>query len=77
MRVVSSDAGGKHGFNPHCVIGDELHAWPNRDLLDALQTAFAKKGRRQPLLIWITTADYDRESPCNDKYSYACAVRDR
>lgn len=76
IRVVSSDAGGKHGFNPHCVIGDELHAWPHRDLLDALQTAFAKKGRRQPLLLWITTADYDRESPCNDKYAYACAVRD-
>lgn len=44
--------------------------------LDALQTAFAKKGRLQPLLVWITTADYDRESPCNDKYAYACRVRD-
>jgi hypothetical protein len=29
IRVVSSDAGGKHGFNPHCVIGDELHACRN------------------------------------------------
>lgn len=76
IRVVSSDAGGKHGFNPHCVIGDELHAWKDRELLDALQTAFAKKGRRQPMLVWITTADFDRPSACNDKYAYACSVRD-
>lgn len=32
--------------------------------------------RRQPLIIHITTADFDRESICNEKYDYACKVRD-
>jgi phage terminase large subunit-like protein len=32
--------------------------------------------RRQPLIIHITTADFDRPSICNEKYDYACKVRD-
>ena len=32
--------------------------------------------RRQPLIVHITTADFDRESICNEKYDYACKVRD-
>jgi phage terminase large subunit-like protein len=70
-RVVSSEAGGKHGGNPHLVVCDELHAWQGRDLWDAFQTAFAKKGRRQPLLLSITTADYERPSVCNELQDYA------
>lgn len=75
-RVVSSDAGGKHGQNPHLVICDELHAWQGRELMDAFQSGFAKRGRRQPLLLHLTTADYDRESVCNEKQLYAEKVRD-
>src|SRR5262249_35295182 len=32
--------------------------------------------RRQPLLICITTADFDRPSICNEKHKYASEVRD-
>ena len=32
--------------------------------------------RKQPLVIHITTSDYDRESICNEKYAYAVKVRD-
>lgn len=74
-RVVSSDAGGKHGLNPHAVVCDEIHAWQGRDLMDAFTSAFAKKGRRQPLLIHITTRDFDRPSICNEKWDYAERVR--
>ena len=35
-RVLSSDVKTKHGFNPHAVIFDELHAQPNRNLWDVL-----------------------------------------
>jgi phage terminase large subunit-like protein len=53
---------------------DELHAQPNRDLVDVLVTSTGS--RRQPLVWYITTADFDRESICNEKYADACAVRD-
>lgn len=75
-KVVSSDAAGKHGYMPHLVICDELHAWQGRDLWEAFQTAFAKLGRKQPLWLVITTSDYDRESVCNDEQDYAEKVRD-
>lgn len=76
FRVISADADTKHGGNLHLAIVDELHVQPNRDLVDTIQTSMASKNRRQPLLIEITTADFDRESICNEKHDYACKVRD-
>ena len=75
-KVLSADADTKHGGNSHLVVIDELHAQPNRDLVDVLQTSLASANRKQPMLIHITTADFDRESICNEKHSYACKVRD-
>ncbi len=76
-KVLSADANTKHGGNSHAVLIDELHAQPNRDLVDVLQTSMAGQGRKQPLLILITTADFMRPSICNEKYEYACKVRDQ
>lgn len=75
-RVHAADAAGAHGGNPHLVIVDELHAQPNRELIDVLQTSFASVNRAQPLFICITTADFERESICNEKHDYAGKVRD-
>lgn len=75
-RVLSSDAHTKHGGNSHLILVDELHAQPNRDLVDVLMTSMASQGRRQPLIVYITTADFMRPSICNEKYEYACKVRD-
>lgn len=74
LKVVSAEAYTKHGVNAHGVIIDELHAQPDRELVDVLTTSTG--ARRQPLIIYITTADFDRESICNEKYDYACKVRD-
>lgn len=74
LRVISAEAYSKHGMNAHGVIIDELHAHPNRELTDVLVTSTG--ARRQPLTVYITTADYMRESICNEKYGYACKVRD-
>ncbi len=76
MRVLSADANTKHGGNAHLIIVDELHAQPNRELVDVLQTSMASANRLQPLMIYITTADFDRPSICNEKYAYARKVRD-
>lgn len=77
LRVISTGAETKHGGNTHLGVIDELHVQPNRDLVDVLSTSMASENRRQPLLILITTADYARPSICNEKYDYACKVRDR
>ena len=58
-QAISSDSKTKHGFNANCIIFDELHTQPNRDLWDTLTTSTGS--RRQPLTIAITTAGYDRQ----------------
>lgn len=76
LRVISADAETKHGGNTHLALVDELHVQPNRDLVDVLRTSMASANRKQPLLAYITTADFDRPSICNEIYEYACKVRD-
>jgi len=62
FRPLGSDSKTLDGLNPHAVICDELHAWPNRDLWDVLEDAFG--ARSQPLMIAITTAGYDKLGIC-------------
>jgi len=73
-KVLSADAKTKHGFNVHCAIIDELHAIPDRSLVDVLLTGTGT--RRQPLVVYTTTSDIERESVCNEKVDYAEKVRD-
>lgn len=75
-KVISSDAAGQHGGTSHLVLIDELHAQESRDLVDVMETSMSSQNRKQPLLILITTADFDRPSICNEKHTHACAVRD-
>ena len=73
-QAISSDSKTKHGFNANCIIFDELHTQPNRDLWDTLLTSTGS--RRQPLCIAITTAGYDKNSICYEIYNYAKQVQD-
>jgi phage terminase large subunit-like protein len=71
-KALSAEAFTKHGLNAHGVIFDELHAQPDRELVDVMQTSMG--ARRQPLLVYITTAGYDRKSICWEIWKYAEAV---
>ena len=73
-KVVSALPGSKHGFNSHAVFVDELHVQRDRKLVEALTSSVS--ARRQPLIVYTTTSDYARDSICNEKYDYACQVRD-
>lgn len=75
-KVIPADENVAHGDNPHFQAIDELHAQPNAKLYNALSSAMVSMNRLQPLLLMLTTADYDRPSVCNDEYNYACKVRD-
>ena len=68
-RVLSSEAGTKHGLNASGIVIDELHAQTNRELYDVLNTSLGS--RRQPLSIAITTAGWDRNSLCYEVHDYA------
>ena len=69
-KAISAEAGSKHGFNAHLVVNDELHVHRTRELTDVLATSMGS--RRQPLLVHLSTSDYEREgSICNEKQDYA------
>jgi phage terminase large subunit-like protein len=72
LKVLSSDASTKHGFRPHAVVFDELHAQKNRDLYEALIKSMVK--RRSPLMIIITHAGSDDEGICFEEYDLAKRV---
>jgi phage terminase large subunit-like protein len=74
-KVLSSDLKGKWGFNASGIIGDEIHALPNRKVWDALLTS--RGTRKQPLVIAITTAGiYDNTSLCLELNERAMRLND-
>ncbi|MFA5234955.1 MAG: terminase TerL endonuclease subunit [Sulfurimonas sp.] len=78
LKIISSDVTvGKHGKNLNLAIVDELHEQVGRDLVDTLRTSMASANKPQPLMIYTTTSDFDREgSICNEIHDYASQVRD-
>lgn len=74
LRVIPASERGSHGYDSHLIIGDELHAWDGREFHDVMHTSTG--ARSQPLELYITTAGYDRNSVCYEKYLYATNVRD-
>ena len=77
MQVMSAEAFSKHGYKPSCVIFDELHAQPNRDMWDVM-TGAAGSAHDQPVWIVLTTAgdDPDRKSIGWESHERAAAIRD-
>ncbi|NBX24415.1 MAG: terminase large subunit, partial [Microbacteriaceae bacterium] len=74
MFCISSEAGTKHGYNPSCVLIDEYHVFPDRELVDVLETGMG--ARSQPLTVYITTAGTDMQGPCYKDWQRAEKIRD-
>lgn len=72
FKVLSSIADTKHGLSPNFVYVDEVHAHKDGELIDVMVTGTA--ARPQPLVIYTTTADFDRQSICNDLHARAKKV---
>jgi phage terminase large subunit-like protein len=62
MEPLSRDSDKLDGLNPHLAICDEMHAWKTDDLYNVLKSATG--ARHQPLIFTITTAGFDKSSPC-------------
>lgn len=74
FRALTSDGKAKHGGNPSALLIDELHVWGTREeeLYKALTTG--RGARKEPLIVFITTAGTDEYSMCYREYSYAKQV---
>lgn len=71
-RAISAEAFTKHGVNASLTVYDELHAAPSRELYDVLSTSTG--ARRQPLMLVISTAGYDRHSILWELYTHGKKV---
>ncbi len=66
---LTGNSEGKHGLNIHVCAVDELHEHKDWSLIEPLVSAMGS--RKQPLSIFMTTADFNRVSPCNEKLKLA------
>ena len=73
-KSISADSHTAHGMNLSCAIFDEIHAQRERELWDVVNTSTG--ARKQPLIIAITTAGFDKQSVCYELSQYATKVRD-
>lgn len=70
-KVISSDSHRAEGLNISCLLADELHAFKDRRLWDALR--YGGRSRSQPLLLAISTAGSER-GVCWEQHEYAMKV---
>lgn len=72
LRVLSADSYTAEGIDASAVIFDELHTQKTRSLWDCLR--YSGAARRQPLIVAITTAGWDRLSICYELHERAQQV---
>ena len=73
MRPVTAEADTKYGYGAHGLCVDELHI-VQRETVEAWRTSTA--ARRQPMIVYLTTAGKETDTVCYEIYEYAKQVRD-
>jgi phage terminase large subunit-like protein len=71
--ALSADVGTKMGLAPSFVVYDELGQAPNRELLDALDSAMGK--RAEPLMLVISTQAARDEAPLSTLIDYGLRIQ--
>lgn len=74
LTAISRDARNTEGVEPSVAVVDELHVFPDGQLLDVLRKGMIT--RREPLFIMLTTAAHQGDNICNTELDYARRVRD-
>lgn len=72
FEPVSSEADTLDGLDIHCALVDELHAHKTRSVYEILKGGTA--ARAQPLIWVVTTAGYNLNGICKERYDYAVKV---
>jgi len=73
-RLSKDDRKSGSGGNPQCFIIDEYHEHDTSEYHDL--GASGMKTRQQPILIIITTAGVNLNSPCYEEYKYCAKILD-
>jgi phage terminase large subunit-like protein len=72
FEAISADARTAHGHTPVFALVDELHAWPKRDLWEAIRSGLVKVPGS--LLMVISTAGRGQENVAFEFFDYARKV---
>ena len=72
VKVFSADASKLDGLNVSMGVIDEFHEAKDRKLYDVIKSSMGM--RTQPLMVVITTAGFNLESPCHDMYKLSVEV---
>ena len=77
IRKVSADGYTAHGLNPHAVVLDELHAFRTEGQLELYRAMTTGQAlRRDPLVMTITTAGFDKATLLGELYDAALKLPD-
>lgn len=74
IKPQAADSHKLDGLNTHLGVFDEIHEYKNYKLINVIKNSTAS--RRQPLLLYITTAGYVLDGPLMDMYERGCDVLD-
>lgn len=72
VKVFSADASKLDGLNVSLAVVDEYHEAKDRKLYDVMKSSMGM--RTQPMMVVITTAGFNLESPCHDMYKLSLEV---
>jgi phage terminase large subunit-like protein len=72
FRVISSEKKGQSGPRPHMALLDEIHEFPDGNIIEMLRAGF--KFRRQPLSFMITNSGSDKSSVCWEYHDLGAKV---
>lgn len=74
FRALASDSNSLDGLNAHLVVGDEIHAWRDKNLLDVMYDSMS--AREQPLMLETSTMGTIRQNVFDIEYDYITQVID-
>lgn len=72
LKALASDSDSLDGLNSHCVLGDEIHAWKDKNLIDVMYDSMS--AREQPLFIEFSTMGRIREGVFDNEYEYSSNI---
>lgn len=74
IKPLGQDSHTEDGLNIGLGIGDEIHAHPDRGMIEVIESS--QGARLQPMMFLITTAGFDTASVGYQEYEYAKKVLD-
>lgn len=74
IKPLGRDSKTEDGLNIGLGVGDEIHAHPDRSMIEVIESS--QGARVQPMMFYITTAGFNIAGPGYEEYEYAKKVMD-